>query len=110
MLPNLSTRPPTVSRTAVDEDLVLHVGAELGAILGLRRDRDVEVVAADVAAELTALARADGAGVAGFEVVGLRREIQLQRLAASAGRPAAGSAPRRPRRLVKTFTFSAPRV
>ena len=30
----------------VEEDLVLHVGAELGAVLGVRRDRDVEVVAA----------------------------------------------------------------
>ena len=30
----------------VEEDLVLHVGAELGAVLGGRRDGDVEVVAA----------------------------------------------------------------
>ena len=34
---------------AIDEDLILDVGAQLGAILGAGRDGDVEVVAPDVA-------------------------------------------------------------
>ncbi len=65
---------------SIEVDLVLHVGAQLGAVLGRRRDRDVEVVATDIAAVIEHMPDADGRRVARLEVKGLRREIQLQRL------------------------------
>ncbi len=70
-----------VEADPIEEDFVLDVGAELVAILRLRRQRDVEVVAPDVAADRQHLAGADRKRIAGLEVEGLRGQRHLQRLA-----------------------------
>src|SRR5262249_25689641 len=84
-LPNLSTRPPTLKRTdmqahAVEEDLILHVRAQFVAILCLRRQRDVEVIAPHVAANRHDLPTAEWEGVSGLEVECLRRQVHQERL------------------------------
>ncbi len=56
---------------AIENDLVLHVGADLGPVLERRRNRHVEVVAPHVAAEADHVPRSQRDGVPGLEVVGL---------------------------------------
>src|SRR5438132_11651836 len=54
--------------------------ADVGAVLRVRRNRDVEVVLADVAADGEHLPLAGAEGVADLDVVGLRTEVELKRL------------------------------
>ena len=63
----------------VEEDLVLEVGAELVAVLRVRGEGDVEVVAAGVAAVGQDVLPGDHDRVADLDVVGLRLEVELQR-------------------------------
>ena len=80
MLPNLSARPPSGDAEAVLEVLLLEVGAELVAILGARRQRDLELVAARVAAVGEDVLAADHARVADLDVEGLGVEVERHRL------------------------------
>jgi hypothetical protein len=68
--------PPEV---VAQEDFVLNVPAAFVAIVAVRRQRDVEHVAAEVAAEAEHVARADRADVARLDVERLGVEHQRQR-------------------------------
>ena len=69
-----------------EEHLVLHEGAALVAIVAVGRQRHVEPVVPEVAAERERIVRADGARVACFDVEGLGVEPERQERAGRAAR------------------------
>ena len=64
-----------------EEDLVLHVGADLGAVVAGGRDRQVEEVLPEVAAVGQHVVRAERRDVADLEVEGLALEVEPEQLA-----------------------------
>ena len=65
---------------SIEEDLVLHVGAGLGAILRLRSDGEIELVPPQVSSDAHDVPAAEGARVADLDVVGVGRDVELQRV------------------------------